>query len=389
MSHPVKIPADIDRDDRVMFGLTARQLALLSGTGTALYLLWTATGAVLPLPVFLAIAVPIVATAGVVALGQRDGVGLDRLLVAAIKHRLAPRRRVAAPEGVRPVPEWLTEHTHDQSRPRRASTTRQDVAAAPLELPAAGITRTGIVDLGRDGLALVAVCGPVNFALRTPAEQDALVAAFGRWLHALSAPVQILVRAHRLDLTPQLQELTDGARSLPHPALEHAARDHANFVSSLAARSDLLRRQILLVLRERTHPAAPTDGLGTGGGLAALRTGLRRRHPDPAPDAAARHAAETRLVRRLTEAADLLGTAGITVTALDAGQATAVLASACDPDTLLPPSAGLAGADEVITTTAATDTGPADQPHTDDPGDPGDPGDFDDEFTEEGDEPWD
>lgn len=382
MSHPVKIPADIDRDDRVMLGLTARQLALLGVTGTALYLLWTATAAVLPLSVFLAIAVPIAATAGVVALGERDGVGLDRLLVAAIKHRLAPHRRVAAPEGVRPVPEWLTEHIHDQSTPRRASTARQDVAAAPLELPAAGVTRTGIVDLGRDGLALMAVCGPVNFALRTPAEQDALVAAFGRWLHALSAPVQILVRAHRLDLTPQLQELTDGAGSLPHPALEHAARDHADFVSSLAARSDLLRRQILLVLRERTHLAAPADGLGAGGGVAALRIGLRRRrHRDPAPDEAARHAAETRLVRRLTEAADLLGGAGITVTALDAGQATAVLASACDPDTLLPPSAGLAGADEVITA-AATDSGPADQPRAEDLGDV-------DEFTEEGDESWD
>jgi hypothetical protein len=38
------------------------------------------------------------------------------------------------------------------------------------------------------------------------------------------------------------------------------------------------------------------------------------------------------------------------VTPLNAGQATAVLASACNPDSLLPPSARLAGADEVITT---------------------------------------
>jgi len=42
------------------------------------------------------------------------------------------------------------------------------------------------------------------------------------------------------------------------------------------------------------------------------------------------------------------------VTPLDAGQATAVLASACNPDTFLPPSAGLAGADEVITTTGGS-----------------------------------
>jgi hypothetical protein len=58
-------------------------------------------------------------------------------------------------------------------------------------------------------------------------------------------------------------------------------------------------------------------------------------------------------MRRLTEAIDLLAPAGITVTALDAGQATAVLAAACNPDSLIPPSAGLAGADEVITTASA------------------------------------
>jgi hypothetical protein len=58
-------------------------------------------------------------------------------------------------------------------------------------------------------------------------------------------------------------------------------------------------------------------------------------------------------VRRLGEAIELLSPAGIVVTPLDAGQATAVLASACNPDSLLPPSAGLAGADEVITTSGA------------------------------------
>jgi hypothetical protein len=68
-----------------------------------------------------------------------------------------------------------------------------------------------------------------------------------------------------------------------------------------------------------------------------------------------RRAAEARLVRRLGEAIELLAPAGIVVTSLDAGQATAVLASACNPDTFLPPSAALAGADEVITTAGTSD----------------------------------
>ncbi len=63
-----------------------------------------------------------------------------------------------------------------------------------------------------------------------------------------------------------------------------------------------------------------------------------------------RRAAEARLVRRLGEAVELLSPSGIVVTPLDAGQATAVLAAACNPDSVIPPNSGLAGSDEVITT---------------------------------------
>jgi hypothetical protein len=41
----------------------------------------------------------------------------------------------------------------------------------------------------------------VNFALRSPAEQDALAAAYGRWLNSLTGPAQVLIRARRADLT--------------------------------------------------------------------------------------------------------------------------------------------------------------------------------------------
>src|SRR5207247_581505 len=130
---------------------------------------------------------------------------------------------------------------------------------------------------------------------------------------------------------------------------------HADYLTQLAEQTDLLRRQVLLILREPTNTAAaPTDGLGGPGPLALLSSLARgkRRLSDQTSQASAgaRRAAESRLVRRLSEAIELLAPAGIVITPLDAGQATAVLASACNPDTLLPPSAGLAGADEVITT---------------------------------------
>lgn len=359
MTAPVRIPADVDMHDRVLGPLTARQLAILAAAGAVLYLIWAATRAFVPIPVFAAFAVPVGAASAMLALGKRDGVPMDKLLVAAIRQRVAPRHRVAAPEGVRPAPTWLTPDTNrttGQTAGRRKGRTGQPEQVSPsaLRLPAEAVAETGVVDLGSDGLAVVAVAGTVNFALRTANEQKALVASFGRYLHSLTAPAQVLVRTERLDLSTQIAELRERAGGLPHPALEAAAVEHADYLAQLGQQSDLLRRQVLLVLREGLQPPAPTDGLGGPGPLAVLGSiaGKRRKQTGQI-DAGTRRAAESRLVRRLGEAIELLSPAGVVVTPLDAGQATAVLASACNPDTLLPPSAGLAGADEVITTSGA------------------------------------
>lgn len=329
MTHPVRIPADVDREDRVFASLTARQLAILASTALGLYGLWLLTHTFLPIAVFLVIALPLGAAAAVLTLGQRDGLSLDRLLLAAVRQWLQPCRRVVAPEGIQAVPDWLSPPVDDQVPP------------APLRLPAQNVTEAGVIDLGADGLALVAVASTVSFALRTPGEQDALVAAFGRYLHSLTAPVQVLVRTERLDLSPQITALRDTAARLAHPALEAAAREHADYLDQLRHTTELLRRQVLLVLRE------PVPGSTDRSRLARPRT--------PVISESSQRAAEARLARRLGEASELLAPAGIVVTPLDAGQATAVLAAACNPDSLIPPSAGLAGADDVITTAGGDD----------------------------------
>lgn len=333
MSRPVRIPADVDRPDGVLGPLTARQLTILGVTGLLLYALYGATRSFLPLPLFLLVAVPVGLAVTVVALGRRDGVPLDRLLVAAVRQRCTPRRQVSAPEGVGPVPAWLA-----------AESEEDDVAPTPLQLPARGVDdgmTAGVVDLGDDGLAVIAACSTVNFSLRTPAEQDALVSSFARYLHSLTVPVQFLVRAERLDLAPQIDQLRDRAGGLPHPALEAAALDHADYLAQLGQHADLLRRQVLLVLREPTRPVVASVSSTLGH--------LRRRSAARAADASARQAGEQRLARRLTEAVELLTAAGIVVTALDAATATGVLAAACNPDTFLPPSAALAGAGDIVT----------------------------------------
>jgi hypothetical protein len=285
-----RIPADVERPDRIAFNLTARQLLILATAGVLAWLLAQAAQLLLPPLLAAALALPLVAVGVALALSRRDGLGLDQLALAALRQARSPRRQVPAPEGV-PGPPDLLAHLPAGPRP------------GPLTLPAHGVDSDGLVDLGGDGMALVCQASTVNFTLRTDAEQEALVAAFARVLHALTGPVQVVVRTERVDLAGLVRELGEGAGGLPHPALERCARDHVAFLGELARRRDVLRRTWLLVFRDPT------------------RSGAR-----------------VRLARRAEEAAVLLQAAGVQLIPLDQPAAHAVLARAMDPNSPQPPA---------------------------------------------------
>jgi len=297
-----RIPADVERPDRIAFGLTARQLAILTLAGGAWWALAAAAARLVGWPVAAGLAAP-VALAGLgLALGWRDGLPLDRLALAALAWRRSPRRLVPAPGGVARPPAW----TGHAGVP----------LPAPLPGPPNGLGERGVVGLGADGAALVCQASAVNLALRTEAEQQALVAAFGRVLDALVSPMQVLVRADRVDLGQAVAALEAAAPGLPHPGLEAACREHARFLAGLAGRREVLRRVLLVVFRE---PASTSD---------------------PAV-----------LAGRAEQAAALLAAAGVTLTVADGDQAARILAHAAAPDTPARPAGGWALPDQVITGT--------------------------------------
>jgi hypothetical protein len=288
------IPADIERPDKILAGLTARQAAILATAAVLIWAAFEATRRLVVPPVFAVLAAPVAVAAMALVTGQRDGLTLDRLLVAGWRHARSPRRLVTAPGGIPAPPAW--------TGPQLAR--RQGVPPAPLDPLYRAVTSDGVIGLGDGGDAVAAAVSTVNLALRTPAEQDALTAAYGRWLNSLTGPVQILIQAGHADLSAAVADLEDTAPALPDPDLEAAALDHAAFLSDLAAGRDLLTRQVLLVTREprRSGPGAARSG--SCGPRAAQRT---------------------------AEAARLLSAADLTVSALDGGQVTALLSAAADP----------------------------------------------------------
>jgi hypothetical protein len=300
----VRIPADVERPDKLLAGLTARQLAILGVAAVTLWAGYAATRHVVPAAVYGVIALPVGALAAMLALGRFEGVAADQWVSAAWRHHRSPHHLVPASDGVPATPAFMAASAGPMPD--------------PLRLPFAGVSADGIVDLGPDGLAVICRASAVTFSLRTPTEQEALVATFARWLNGLDRAAQILVRAEPVDLTPSIDALLDAAPALPHPALESAARGHAAFLADLAARRDLLRREVLVVLRQPPGADAPT-----------------------------------RLLRRATEAATALAAAGVTLVALDGPAGATCLARALDPAGALHPTgldrAALYGTDEPIT----------------------------------------
>jgi hypothetical protein len=289
-----RIPADVNRSDKIIGELTARQTAILTLAGLVLYGGYWASHPYMNPLAYLVMVLPVAGTVIAVALGRREGIGLDRFLLAALAHARSPKRRVHAPEGVEPLPDLI-----HPALARAAGT-----PPTAMRMPYEGVTEPGVLDLGDQGQAALATCSTVNFDLRSGAEQQGLVAAFARWLNSLTGPTQVLVRCHRIELSPLAEMLHQQAPSLPHPALERAARAHADFLTHLAAGGDLLARQIVLVARE-----------------------------NPPPRQVRAPAAGGRAIQRIHEAARALAPAEITLTPLDAAQTARLVTAASNPDT--------------------------------------------------------
>jgi hypothetical protein len=292
----VRVPADVDMADRIFAGLTARQLLILGGHGLLLLLLYVGFGERVPLPVSAAVGLPIALVGLVWATTSPEGTTWERIGLAALRYLRKPRRRVLAPEGVQPSPEWFF---------------GAEEPVGPLELPIQDARADGHVDLGTQGVAVLCRAFSLNFALRSEVEQRALVEGFARLLNALDAPVQFLVRSNRADLRVMVDLLEERAGGLPHPALEGAAKEHAGFLRSLASRRDVLQRQVLVCFRE--------PGGSTG----------------------------SRLDHRVEEAAALLRGMGIRLTRLSGEETTDLLVRASDPEAAPPPRGALLGSDPV------------------------------------------
>jgi hypothetical protein len=109
----------------------------------------------------------------------------------------------------------------------------------------------------------------LNFDLKSPVEQEAIVAGFRAMLNALTFPVQILVRIQRLDVEGYAEELRCCAEAERSRPLCELALAQIGLVRELASSRLLLGRRFFVVIPSSEAPPTSPAGLLARLGLAA------------------------------------------------------------------------------------------------------------------------
>ncbi|MEU6858484.1 PrgI family protein [Glycomyces sp. NPDC046736] len=263
MDRGVYVPADLDLPDKLLFSLTARQVAVIAPAALGLWWLWQSlAGQVHPMWLVL-VSAPIAVATFALTVARKDGTSLDRLVWAVLR---SPRTPLAAGGADRDAVRSVAKVTGHERRSR----------VRPVPAPVGGVSDGGVLDLGPAGKAIALACGTVNFDLCSAAEQAALCAAFGRLLHGVEGHLQVCLTHRPVDLTAYLAGLDARAASLGDGALRAAAQAHRAWLAHFTAGPGLLAREVTVVVtgadaEAATHASAQVEACCAQIGIDATR----------------------------------------------------------------------------------------------------------------------
>jgi hypothetical protein len=239
----VRFHADYETADRIVAGLTVRQLIVLAITAVTAWSLFLSISHATSMLVAGILCAPVGVAGAVLIANAPDGTPMDRYLLLLIRHVLSPRGLVAAPAGL----------------PKLARKLMGRVGA--VDIPVREVSAAGFIDVGRWGTSAVMRASAINLRLRSEGERQVITDCFGRLGNSLNAPVQILVSARGIDAGAIVSRVEEAAPFLPHRSLSTSALDYCRYFRSLIADENVLRHEVYVCLREPKKGSAATAAL--------------------------------------------------------------------------------------------------------------------------------
>ncbi len=106
----------------------------------------------------------------------------------------------------------------------------------------------GILELTKGKYRLILHVSPINFELKSEAEQDALIDIYQSVLNSLSHPIQILTSIREMDLDRYIEDLKAKQHNETIQVYKKQINNYAEFVKKLVSKNKVLSRKFYIVI---------------------------------------------------------------------------------------------------------------------------------------------
>src|SRR3989338_2926156 len=101
----------------------------------------------------------------------------------------------------------------------------------------------------KDGtLRSVILVSSINFSLKSPDEQEAIIGAYVQFLNGLDFPMQIVVQSRKLNINDYLMRLEERERDQKNELLKIQTADYRSFVKELVQLGDIMSKHFYIVV---------------------------------------------------------------------------------------------------------------------------------------------
>lgn len=108
--------------------------------------------------------------------------------------------------------------------------------------------RGGVVVLKDNTLVGVMLASSLNFALKSPDEQAAILGQFQNFLNSLDFSIQFFVQSRRLDIRPYVALLEDRLKAQTEELMKIQVTEYIEFVRTFTERSNIMTKHFFIVI---------------------------------------------------------------------------------------------------------------------------------------------
>lgn len=108
--------------------------------------------------------------------------------------------------------------------------------------------RDGIIVLKDNSMRSIIMVSSLNFALKSPDEQDAIIYQFQSFLNSLDFSVQIVIQSKELDIRPYIALLEERSKNELNELLRMQIREYIQFVKSFVEQSNIMTKTFFAII---------------------------------------------------------------------------------------------------------------------------------------------